>query len=80
MQVQGEWQRNSLLDGSYKSFSFLDASAEYKFKKPKILLRMNLNNLLNTRNYSYTSHNQLNTYTYNYRLNGREIVFSVVLD
>lgn len=79
-QVQGEWQRNSLIDGSYKSFSFLDASAEYKFKKPKILLRMNLNNLLNTRNYSYTSHNQLNTYTYNYRLNGREIVFSVVLN
>lgn len=79
LEMLGEWQRNSLLDNQKKSFSFLDAKIEYKFRKPKFLLRLSMNNLLNVRKYGYTAYNQLNTYNYNYRLNGREILLSLIL-
>ncbi len=74
-----EWQRNSLLQGGYKSFSFLDAGAEYRFKKPKLRLRLELNNLLNARSYRYTVYVGPNAVDYNYRLNGRELLLSLVL-
>lgn len=79
MELYGEWQRNSILENNSKSFSFLDASFEYKFEKSGIVFRLSLNNLLNARSYEYTSYDQLNTYTYNYRLNGREILLSIIL-
>lgn len=77
--LSGEWQRNSLPAGGRKSFVFLDAAMEYKFNKPKLRFRLELNNLLNTRTYSYTVYDALNTYAYNYRLNGREYLLTVVL-
>lgn len=79
-EVRGEWQRNGLLENHSRSFSFLDASLEYKFRKPKLVLRLAMNNLLNVRSYGYTSYSQLNTYTYNYRLNGREFLLSIILN
>lgn len=79
LEMLGEWQRNSLLDNRKKSFSFLDAKIEYKFQKPKLLLRLSMNNLLNVRSYAYTAYNQLNTFNYNYRLNGREFLLSFIL-
>lgn len=77
--LSGEWQRNSLPAGGRKSFAFFDAAMEYKFSKPKLRLRLELNNLLNTRTYSYTVYDALNTYAYNYRLNGREYLLTIVL-
>lgn len=77
--VTGEWQINSLIDDGHKSFAFLDAHVEYKFKKPKLRLRFELNNMLNTRSYSYIVYDNLNTYAYDYRLNGREGLLTIVL-
>lgn len=80
MEVSGEWQRNSLPGGGdSQSFSFLDAALEYKFRKPKLRLRLELNNLLNVRSYRYTVYSQLNTYVYRYGLNGREFLLTVTL-
>ena len=77
--LSGELQRNSLPASGRKSFAFLDAAMEYKFSNPKLHLRLELNNLLNTRTYSHTVYDALNTYVYNYRLNGREFLLTIVL-
>lgn len=78
--LSGEWQRNDLPAGAHQSFAFLDASMEYKFRQPKLRLRLELNNLLDARSYSYTVYDALNAYSYNYRLNGRECLLTLVLN
>lgn len=79
LRAGAEWQRTTLTDGSHKSSLLLDARAEYKLPKKKIRLRLELNNLLNRCNYSYTVYSGLNSYTYNYRLRGRELLLSFIL-
>ena len=48
------------------------ASAQYKWKR--LVLRLELDNLLNQRHYAYTIFNGINTYTYDYTLCGRTIM------
>lgn len=79
LRAGAEWQRTTLADGGHKNSLLLDARAEYKWPKKKIRLRLELNNLLNKRDYSYTVYSDLNTYTYNYRLRGREVLLSFIL-
>lgn len=74
----GEWRYTTLTDGSHKTAMFLDARAEYKITKKKIRLRLETNNLLNKKNYSYTVYSGLNSYSYDYRLRGREILISFI--
>ena len=49
-----------------------DAGVRYKRKKFEAELK--LNNLLNTKEYSYTVVNQLDVFSYKYYLNPREIL------
>lgn len=37
-----------------------------------------MNNLLNKKSYNYTVYNGLNSYTYDYRMRGRELLFSII--
>ena len=53
----------------YKHMSLFNASAQYKWKR--LVLRLELDNLLNQRHYAYTIFNGINTYTYDYGLCGR---------
>ena len=53
----------------YKRMSLFNASAQYKWKR--LVLRLELDNLLNQRHYAYTIFNGINTYTYDYGLCGR---------
>ena len=53
----------------YKRMSLFNASAQYKFKR--LVLRLELDNLLNQRHYAYTVFDGINTYTYDYSLCGR---------
>ena len=53
----------------YKHMSLFNASAQYKLKH--LVLRLELDNLLNQRSYSYTVFDGINTYTYDYGLCGR---------
>ena len=55
------------------SKSLFNASAQYKWKQ--CVLRLELTNLLNQRNYSYTVFDGINTYTYDYGLCGRTALF-----
>ena len=53
----------------YKHMSLFNASAQYKWKR--LVLRLELDNLLNQRHYAYTVFDGINTYTYDYGLCGR---------
>jgi hypothetical protein len=66
--------RRQLADGTYKRMAFFNASAQYKFKR--CILRLELDNLLNQRSYSYTVFDGINTYTFDYGLCGRTAMLS----
>jgi hypothetical protein len=61
--------RRQLTADQYKRMSLFNASAQYKWKR--LVLRLELDNLLNQRHYAYTIFNGINTYTYDYTLCGR---------
>ena len=63
------YMRRQLTADQYKRMSLFNTSAQYKFKR--LVLRLELDNLLNQRHYAYTIFNGINTYTYNYTLCGR---------
>ena len=65
--------RRQFTADQYKNMSLFNASAQYKLKR--LVLRLELDNLLNQRNYAYTIFNGINTYTYNYALCSRTIMF-----
>lgn len=64
--------RRQLAADQYKRMSLFNASAQYKRKR--LVLRLELDNLLNQRRYAYTLFNGINTYTYDYTLCGRTVV------
>lgn len=49
--------------------TIINASAQYKFKR--LVLRLELDNLLNQRSYAYTVFDGINTYSFDYGLCGR---------
>ena len=61
--------RRQIATDTYKHMSLFNASAQYKWKR--LVLRLELDNLLNQRNYAYTVFDGINTYTYDYGLCGR---------
>ena len=73
----GEWRYTTLADGNHKTAMLLDARAEYKLRR-KIRLRLEMNNLLNKKNYCYTVYSGLNSYNYDYLLRGREFLISFI--
>jgi len=67
--------RRQLTADQYKRMSLFNASAQYKWKR--LVLRLELDNLLNQRHYAYTIFNGINTYTYDYTLCGRTAMLRV---
>ena len=67
-------KREDRLEAQYMSTirAMLNASAQYKWKR--LVLRLELDNLLNQRHYVYTVFNGINTYTYDYTLCGRTVM------
>ena len=64
--------RRQITSDQYKHMSLFNASAQYKFKR--LVLRLELDNLLNQRHYAYTIFDGINTYTYDYTLCGRTVM------
>lgn len=58
-----------------KSIGLLDLGAEYKFNYFRV--GVDLNNALNTRQYSYTIFSGINQFSYDYYLRGRQIILSL---
>ena len=63
--------RRQITTDRYKHMSLFNASAQYKLKR--LILRLELDNLLNQRHYAYTVFDGINTYTYDYGLCGRTV-------
>ena len=64
--------RRQITSDQYKHMSLFNASAQYKLKR--LVLRLELDNLLNQRHYAYTVFDGINTYTYDYTLCGRTVM------
>jgi len=62
----------------YKNMALFDASVQYKMKP--VTIKLELNNLLNTRHYAYTVFDTVNTYSYDYNLCGRTIMLSLLIN
>ena len=67
-----DFNRREISTDNYKNMQLFDAGVRYKRKKFEAELK--LNNLLNTKEYSYTVVNQLDVFSYKYYLNPREIL------
>ena len=64
--------RRQITTDQYKNMSLFNASAQYKLKQ--LVLRLELDNLLNQHNYAYTVFDGINTYSYDYSLCSRTIM------
>lgn len=64
-----DYVRCQITADQYKRMSLFNASAQYKFKR--LVLRLELDNLLNQRSYAYTIFDGINTYSFDYGLCGR---------
>ena len=72
-----ERTRKQLTDEAFKTMTLLDFGLSWKHKAWK--LSLDLRNALDQRSYSYTLYDSINTFTYEYALRGRELVFTAVL-
>ncbi len=69
--------KNELTEDVTKTMNLLDMSVAYSRKAVRV--SVNIKNILNQHQYDYTLYNSVNTYTYNYRLRGRECIGSVTI-
>lgn len=72
-----EISRKQLADDVYKTMTLLDFGLSWKHKAWR--LSLDLRNALDARSYSYTIYDSVNTFTYEYALRGREVVFTAIL-
>ena len=66
-----------MADDVFKTMTLLDFGLVWKHKAWK--LSLDLRNALDQKSYSYTLYDSVNTFTYEYALRGREVVFAAVL-
>lgn len=64
-----------LTENRSKSMNLLDCGVAYKFSHYR--LGLDVNNILNTRHYSYSLFSGINQFSYDYALRGRQIVLSL---
>lgn len=79
LQLSGQYNyvRKEVATSIYKGMSLFDAGVQYKIKSCK--LSFEVKNILDLKRYSYTLFNGLDSYSYDYRLRGREFMLSVTL-
>ena len=74
----GEYYRNQIEADSYKNMFMLDSKLTFNITK-RLELSASLTNILNRKEYSYTSFGTLSQYERSSRLRGREFMISVYL-
>ena len=74
----GEYYRNQLEEGRYKEMFMLDTKLTFNISK-RIELSASVTNLLNKKEYSYTSYGTVSRYERSSQLRGREFMVSVYL-
>ena len=77
-QVSGEHYRNELTEGTYKNIVMIDTKLTYLLSK-RIELSGSLTNILNRRQYSYTTYSQLSSFESMRQLRGRQLLFTLTI-
>ena len=75
-QVSGEHYRNELTEGTFKNIVMLDTKLTFKASK-RIELSASLTNILNKKQYNYTTYSQLSSFESQRSLRGRQLLFSI---
>ncbi|WP_329905095.1 hypothetical protein [Porphyromonas pogonae] len=75
--ADASYNHHKIAERVYKDFFMMNAALEYKIDKVK--LKLEVNNILNRRTYSYTLFSNADFYSYNYHLRPREIFISLSL-
>ncbi|MDR2064782.1 MAG: TonB-dependent receptor [Prevotellaceae bacterium] len=73
--ISGEHLRNQVSVNQYVNMFLMDATARYKIS-PKFELALSWNNIFDTREYSYSSYNDLYYMSYSYKLRPMNILFT----
>lgn len=76
--VGGEHYRNELMQGTYKSIVMLDTKLIFKPTK-RMELSASLTNMLNKKEYNYTTYSQLSSFESQRSLRGRQLLISIAL-
>lgn len=69
--------KKDLTENQRKTMGLLDFDITWLFKAFRF--NLSLQNALNQDSYSYTIYNSINTYSYNYQLRGRELLFTLAI-
>lgn len=77
-QVSGEHYRNELTEGTYKNIVMIDTKLTYLLSK-RVELSGSLTNILNRRQYSYTTYSQLSSFESMRQLRGRQLLFTLTI-
>lgn len=77
-QISGEHYRNELTEGTYKNIVMLDTKLIFRPSK-HIELSASLTNILNRKQYNYTTYSQLSSFESQRQLRGRQLLFSVTI-
>lgn len=77
-QVSGEHYRNELTERTYKNIVMIDTKLTYLLSK-RVELSASLTNILNRRQYSYTTYSQLSSFESMRRLRGRQLLFTLTI-
>ena len=76
--ISGEHYCNELSEHYYKNVVMLDTKLTYQLNK-KIELAASLTNILDKRNYNYTTYSELTSFESQRQLRGRQLLFSITL-
>ena len=74
----GEYYRNQIEEGRYKEMLMLDTKLTFNLSK-RVEVSASVTNLLNKKEYSYTSYGTVSQYERSSRLRGREFMISIYL-
>lgn len=74
----GEYYRNQIEEGRYKEMFMLDTKLTFNISK-RVELSASVTNLLNKKEYSYTSYGTVSQYERSSKLRGREFMISIYL-
>ncbi|MBP3454913.1 MAG: hypothetical protein J6K38_01470 [Alistipes sp.] len=78
-QISGEHYRNCLAEGTYKNILMLDAKLIFKPTK-RIELSASMTNILDKKQYDYTTYSQLYSFESRRALRGRQLLFTITLN
>lgn len=78
LSASAEYFRNEITPHNSVNLFFVDLTAAYKF--PRITLQLQLNNLLDHRDYRYTVYNPLSVYSSQITIRPRELLFRIIMD